>query len=489
MKQLICAGLALAVLAAPVSVQANDEELAELKALIQDMRRHYEERLSELDQRLAAAEARARQAEQAQRAATAEPEAGVATTARRGAVTSGGAFNPRLSLILDGNGYYDDAHGEGAELLGEAFRAGAGHGHGHDHGAAEEGHVHGGADNGFNFREAELWLSATVDPYFDAQATVAFDAGGDAEIEEAFLETRTLPYGLKLKAGKFFSDVGYLNRQHPHAWDFADQNLAHQNLFGFNLADTGVQLTWLPDWPLYTLFGVEALQGDQERFGALVEDAEEREELLLDDADSGPRLFTGFVKVAPDLGFNHALQLGASVVHSRQAQLVGEIEEEEAGFDGDQTLWGLDLVYKYDSPRAYGAGDLVVQSEYLFDSRDMRISAFDDDPMLVGRHRKFKTDGAYLQGWYGIAPRWQVGLRYDALGFTNEATGAGGSEDYDRSDRWTAALTFRPSEFSLLRLQASTADVVTGEDGASSDFEYFYLQYVLSLGSHGAHKF
>ncbi|HCZ48858.1 MAG TPA: porin, partial [Gammaproteobacteria bacterium] len=59
MKQLMCAGLALTVLAAPVSVQANDdEELAELKALIQDMRQNYEERLSELEQRLAAAEAR-----------------------------------------------------------------------------------------------------------------------------------------------------------------------------------------------------------------------------------------------------------------------------------------------------------------------------------------------------------------------------------------------------------------------------------------------
>ncbi len=476
-----------AALLAPLSAgAASDADIAELKTMIQQMKADYERRIESLEARLEEAERTAGEAagkaDQASRQAATRPP----PARDRGAVSSGNAFNPRMSVILDGNYYTDSAAGEGTEILGEAFRAGGG-GHGHED--AGGGHAHGGAETGFNFREAEVWLSTTVDPYFDAQATITFDSGGGAELEEAFLETRSLPAGLRVKAGKFFSDFGYMNRQHPHEWDFVDQNLAHQNLFGFNLADTGVQLTWLPELPVYTLFGVEAFQGEQERFGALVEDEDERAELDIGSEEDGPRLFTGFVKVAPDLGFNHALQLGASVAHASQSQLIGEIEEEEAGLDGDETLWGLDAVYKYDAPRSYGAGDLVLQGEYLFDTKDMEITAFEDDPTLVGGTRKFKTDGWYLQGWYGFAPRWQFGLRYDAVGTTNRVTGTGPGEDFDESERWTAALTYRPSEFSLLRLQAATADMVTGEDGAGEDFDYVYLQYILSLGSHGAHKF
>ena len=66
---------------------------------------------------------------------------------------------------------------------------------------------------------------------------------------------------------------GYLNKKHEHQWEFADQNLPYLNLLGdHGLQDTGIQITWLPEWPVYTLLGAEILQGDQERVGALVED-------------------------------------------------------------------------------------------------------------------------------------------------------------------------------------------------------------------------
>lgn len=489
MKRSLLIAAVAATLAAPLSASAAaSDEMAEVKRMIEQMKADYEKKIEALEQRLKAAEQKAETA--ADTAETAKQASAAATAERKpfgkDALTSGTAFNPKLSIILDGNYYHDDEDGEGTELLSEAFRAGAG-GHGHEEGG--DGHEHGGADNGFNFREAEIWFGATVDPYFDASATLAVDSDGDTELEEAFFHTRFLPAGLRVKAGKFFSDIGYINRQHPHEWDFTDQNLAHLNLFGFNLADTGVQVTWLPELPIYTLFGFEAFQGDQDRFGALVDDEDEREELNLDDADDGPRLFTGFVKVAPDLGYNHSLQLGASVVHSTESQLIGEINEEEAGFDGDETLWGLDLVYKYDSPRSYGAGDIVVQSEYLYNKKNLELKGYEADPSLEGGDRDFTTDGWYLQGWYGIAPRWQLGLRYDVLGLTNKAEGVGDNEDFDESDRWTLGLTYRPSEYSLLRLNAATADIVTNEDNDKTSFDYVYLQYQLMLGSHGAHKF
>ena len=180
-------------------------------------------------------------------------------------VTAGNAFNPQISLILDGNYYHDGLGGDGSRLPGQAFQPSQ---PSHDH----EDDEHGGLANGFNVREVELAFSATVDPYFDAGAYLAFDDAGGVELEEAWFQTRALPQGLKVKAGRFFSEFGYINRQHPHQWDFVDQNLPYLNLLGdHGLRDNGIQLTWLPDLPVYTLIGAELLQGDQERFGSFVE--------------------------------------------------------------------------------------------------------------------------------------------------------------------------------------------------------------------------
>jgi hypothetical protein len=66
----------------------------------------------------------------------------------------------------------------------------------------------------------ELVMSAVVDPYFDGKLTLTVGNDGGTELEEAWLQTRLLPAGLKLKMGKFLSGIGYTNSQHPHTWDF-----------------------------------------------------------------------------------------------------------------------------------------------------------------------------------------------------------------------------------------------------------------------------
>lgn len=478
MKRTIISTAVAAVLALPMGAHAETTEVAEIKRMLEQMRAEYERRIADLESRLEAAEQRQPQAPAGEPVAVASRPA----NNRRGygTVSSGTGFNPQISLILNGNYYADNAEGAGAEWLGEA--EGIHHAHGDD----DHGHAHGGPEEGFNLSEMELAFSATVDPYFDASAYLAIDADGDVELEEAWLQTRSLPAGLKVKAGKFLSDIGYANNQHPHAWDFVDQNLAYLNLLGeHGLQDTGVQLTWLPDWNTYTLFGLELLQGDQEKFGALVENGDA---LNLDDEDRGPRLTTAFVKVAPDLGYNHALQIGGWGAWANQHQ---EEHEEPVGhaLEGDAWMWGIDAVYKYDAGRGYGAGDVELQAEYLWQRKDLEVAFHETNAAVVGAERRFTEDGFYIQGLYGIAPRWQAGLRYDRVGlFNNELEGDGATlEEYDDSDRWTAALTWMPSEFSRLRLQYSRADIAL-EEGRES-FNTVYLQYIMSLGAHGAHKF
>jgi hypothetical protein len=560
MKQSLMQGALLSALLTPIAASAaGDTDISNLRAELEAMRNQYENRIQALESRLSDAEHAAEVARQAagadalslpmtaprvlrSRGQYNQVPAGSRSAGMFDAVTSGSAFNPQISVILDGNYYQDDTDdGNGARLVSEAFQPSRDNAH--DHGAdahshGDGGHAHNFAENGFNFREAELSLSATVDPYFDAATYISIDGDGNVELEEAYFETRALPYGLKVKGGKFLSDFGYINNQHPHQWDFVDQNLPYLNLLGFHgLQDTGLQLSWVPELPFYARIGGEALQGNQEIFGATVSDLEQ-EELNLGSTNTGPRLYTLFAKAAPDLGKKHALQFGLSYAHAEQQQAVqththavehehheeheeheehehmeehtGEHAHEEehqhaeeghsmhahsdgisetlheTGLAGNADLWGIDIVYKYDAPKAYGQGDITFQTEYLRSIKDMTVRS-SAHPEQIGSSRDYTTDGLYAQATYGFLPRWKAGLRYDVLGLTNKVSG-GRSESFGSSDRWTLDATWYLSEFSQLRAQYAYNDILVTENERER-FNAFYVQFLMSLGSHGSHKF
>ena len=390
-------------------------------------------------------------------------------------VTSGSGFNPAISVIPDVLYYSDSASGDGLALLGRVDGFGSVHDHAEDH----AGHSHGlDLERGFNLREVEVAFSGAVDPYFDVWAILAVGPDG-AEIEETFVQTRRLPGGLKLKLGKFYSDVGYLNKQHPHQWDFVDTALPYQLGLGGSLNETGLQLTWLPKMPFYALFGVEALQGANEAVSSFVGPTEEQP--LYEDR-AGPRLLTGFLKVAPDLGFNHALQVGAFGVRS----LLHQQEWEVSHLEGKTWLLGTDLVYKYDAPHLHGKGDLQAQAEYLYRVKDL-ASLADPEAAPPARHR-FVQDGLYAQVRYGFAPRFTAAVRFDVAGLVNRLERSGGeSESWESSQRWSAAIAFNPTEFSRIRVQGERCSLVVG--GERKSFNQVFVQVQVSLGVHGAHRF
>lgn len=83
---------------------------------------------------------------------------------------------------------------------------------------------------GFNARNNELVLDGAVDPYFEGFSNIVFKLDNhdetSVEVEEAFLQTTSLPWGLQAKGGQFFAPFGRINPQHPHVWDFADVPLS-----------------------------------------------------------------------------------------------------------------------------------------------------------------------------------------------------------------------------------------------------------------------
>jgi len=416
--------------------------------------------------------------------------------------TSGTEFNPAISLIID----FTYTHNTDDLEAPAGFELGAhSHGHGeedHSHHDEEHGHSH-GLEDGFQIRAVELNLSATVDPYFDAQTTIHF-SDDDVEVEEAFITSRMLPSGLQLKAGKFLSDVGYINKQHAHDWLFVDSPWIQEYFFGDEgLNELGVQLSWLPPTETYIRLGAEALQGDSEGIASYIgEDG-------LSEKDS-PRLFTGFAKIAPDLGSHHAVQYGAFGGVSRAFQLE---QHEEEYMDGDAWFAGLDFVYKYNGQGSHGHRNFALQAEYIY--RQIELDPLgghstheehaheeedhhhedhheDHHDEGHGHHgQEWKQDGLYVQAVYGFAPRWNAGLRYDVLGLVNDGYDHDEKMDFGTSYRYTGQLTYAPTEFSRFRAQAAYTELA--DSGHEADHAHdgwqFVLQYTVSLGAHGAHAF
>ena len=113
--------------------------------------------------------------------------------------------------------------------------------------------------------ETELILSASVDQLFFGQTTIGLHDDGDEteiEVEEAYIDALAMPAGTGLRFGRFFSNIGYLNRVHTHAWDFRDAPLVYRAMLGKQYADDGIQLSWLAPTDLYFRVGGETLRGD-----------------------------------------------------------------------------------------------------------------------------------------------------------------------------------------------------------------------------------
>ena len=378
-----------------------------------------------------------------------------------GQVSAGTAFNPAITVIPDGLYYYDNAGGGAAAAIGERFGPS---------GASVEAED---SPRGFSLREVELAFSGAVDPYFDVWAT--FGISEDAiETEEVYVQTRRFLPGTQVKFGQFLSGVGYLNRQHRHQWDFVDAPVPYAALFGSSLEEVGVQVTWLPATRVYTQFGFEALQGDN---GLIANQLADEYSGVLEETP-GPRLFTGFLKMSPDLGYSNTLQAGVSIARSRSHQ---EADAEGSVYDGTAWFLGTDWIWRYDSARPYGEGDLTVQGEYIYRSKTLDLVSVADL-----QDTTFQQDGLYAQVVYGVGPRWTLAGRIDAAGLRNRVDTPTTTMDLGATTRYSVNATFNPTEFSRLRVQYNHARV---PDDSRTRFHQVYVQFQMSLGVHGAHVF
>ncbi len=442
----------------------ENPDLAALHAELKALRAEYEASIASLEARLAAAEQAADEARSEAEIAqqTAHSAAAVAAAAPPPAAAPAGgakAFNPDISIILQGR-YGAFSQEPETRFLPGILTGGE---------AAEGGGV--GAE-GFALDETELALSANVDDKFYGFASIALnqeETDTEVEIEEVYLQTLALPAGFNIKAGQFFSEIGYLNKIHSHAWDFIDQPLAYQGLLGNQFIDPGVQLTWLAPMPFYLRFGGEVFAGDHFPAGG--------------NANEGAGAQTAFVDLGGDIGNGHSWQAGLSWFNAKVRERLSEFDETSVTFDGDTNLYIADLVWKWAPGGNPKNTNLIIQGEYLRREEDGRLTLGDG----AGSGYHGKQRGWYLQSVYQFMPQWRIGMRYDRLAIDNTIPDLPGDlffADTARNPwRYSTMLDYSNSEFSRLRLQFNQENL-NGEDE-----QQVFLQYIMSLGAHGAHGF
>src|SRR5687768_14828238 len=221
---------------------AQDSEIAKIREEIRQMKDGYERRIDALEKRLAEAEAKA-----GKTAAAAAPAATAAAPARAGRDAGESAFNPAISLILQGTYAHTRQDPESYQITG----------------FVPSGGEVGPPKRSFGLAETELNFSANIDPYFRGVVIAALTPENEAEVEEAYFQTLALPAGFTLKGGRFLSGIGYLNEIHQHAWDFQDAPLPYKAFLGGRLGHDGVQLRWLAPTPIFLELGAELTSGDQ----------------------------------------------------------------------------------------------------------------------------------------------------------------------------------------------------------------------------------
>lgn len=389
-----------------------------------------------------------------------------------GAAAGAGSFNPDISLILQGR-YVQADEGVGAHLDGFLTAAGD----------EEHDHAH-ETLRGFSLDHSELTFSASIDPYFYGFANLAVAEDG-LELEEVWFQTLALGNGLTVKGGRFLSQVGYANEQHSHAWDFADQNLVYRALFGEHLVQDGVQARWLAPTETFMELGVEAARG---QFFPGSEEGGDR---------NGAGTRAAFFRVGSDLGVSQSWRAGVSHVASSPRERASHLEdladvEAEALFSGDSRTWLVDAVWKWAPGGNARDRNLKLQAEY-FRRREKGELVCEDNAgeggVCEGSGDAYRStqSGFYAQAVYQFMPRWRIGYRYERLDSGSVDFGANAdalpAPDHDPS-RHTAMLDYSPSEFSRLRLQLARDR--TGHDEAET---VAVLQYIMSIGPHGAHKF
>jgi hypothetical protein len=420
-------GLARADVAAPAAPQAATaaagDEISRLRESLEALRLEYVGRIAALEERLAALEK-----------SQAAPPPAEATAAAPGPPSPPAPPPPPAAPATDGGALAASAAPVGSSKVFNPDMAAIGNFVG------AVGPTPGGGEPSLSLQESEFSFQAVVDPYARADFFLTF---GEQEVgvEEGFITFPTLPGGLLAKVGKMREAFGRVNTEHPHTLPFADLPLLSRNLLGGEaLSDSGISLAKLLPVPGFFLEATgQVYRGESDVFQA---------------PTRGDLQYVGRLRAYQDVTESTNVDLGGSIAYGNNGVTAGS----------KTRLLGADLTVRYRPLRRSIYTSVLARGEAVWSRREDPVGGTVD------------AFGAYGYLGYQFARRWTAGVRLD----TAEHASAAGVRDQGGS----FILTYRPSEFSLVRAQYRRTTFAEGEPANELLF-----QFLFTIGAHGAHPF
>jgi hypothetical protein len=270
------------------------------------------------------------------------------------------------------------------------------------------------------------------------------------ELEEAYATSLGLPGNFQMRAGQFLNRFGRINSQHPHQWHFVDQPLVIGKYYGGDGdRNVGFELSWLSPLPWYAEFVLAGTNAEGLSYG---------------DHGGPPKTFgdalwTAAIKQFFPLTDNTSLLVGFSGQTATNA------------FEGRTVVYGTDMYLRYRPLESDTRQSVSLQIEGM------------------GRHRTL-VDSAALNDWGGYAELiWAINPSFETGARAEYVTGQANdplAEDWTKGrDRYAAQVTYYPTHFSRVRLQATA-----GHPQWLNDWIYGgFIALEVVAGHHGAHLY
>ena len=196
-----------------------------------------------------------------------------------------------------------------------------------------------------------------------------------------------------------------------------------------------------------------------------------------------------FARLGGDIGTNKSWRMGLY-------KLTGEAVTGRTGghsdvvtFIGDTDLQVVDLRYTWAPTGNARDKEIIVQHETFWREENGTYEDTEDTPAsgAVSVNTPRDKVGSYSQVIYKWSAQWRLGLRYSDLKAPPVPAALSGSHldaDGFTPEMLSVMTDWTNSEFSRVRLQFNKAELAAGQND-----DQIMLQYIMSIGAHGAHKY
>jgi len=318
-------------------------------------------------------------------------------------------------------------------------------------------------------RSVELNLSASVDPFAKGYAVINASADprtgeSNATVEEAAIQTTSLPWNLEVKAGRFFGEFGRLSYIHDHELPFVNRPLALEEYVGGESRTDGVQVNYLVPIPHYVSLTVGA--GNQ--FGGDVPPNDVGTFRQGSNVNYWGRL-SSFFDITPDISFEPGI---SGLWNPATTDLGGGLLQPDGStfFERERRLAGADFVLSYKPLRNNQFKTITWGTEVLYSDNRYNV----DEPAGAILNRAVGSTGLYSYLAYKFDRQWTVGFLYDFV--------ESPENNRARTSAYSPYITWALSHWDQLRLQYTYTN-----PNAATGFKpdnALYLQWAWIIGSH-----